>query len=61
MCTKRDETIKQLRDILNSAAEDLAIMPGHKQGSEWHLDRQRDVDFARRQLARLEANPAATT
>lgn len=61
MCSKREQTIKQLEDIRDTAAMDLAVMPTFKQGSEWHLDRQRDVDWANRQLARLEADPAATT
>jgi hypothetical protein len=50
---RREETIRQLIEIRAYAAMDLATMPSVKQGTDWHLDRQKDVDYCNRTLARL--------
>jgi hypothetical protein len=49
----RQRSIRTLLQIRESAAQDLATMPGHKDGSEWAQDRYRDIEFCNRQLARL--------
>ena len=57
--TLKDTAITTLLAIRDTAAADLAVMPAHKEGSEWAADRYRDVAWANRQLARLEAEKAA--
>ena len=42
-CT-REQSIEQLRKIRETAAMDLAVMPSHKQGTQWAWDRQKDVN-----------------
>jgi hypothetical protein len=57
--TLRSQAIATLLSIRDTAAADLAMMPAHKQGSEWARDRVGDVDRANRQLERLGVGPAA--
>lgn len=53
----RAETIASLLAIRASAAADLAVMPSHKDGSEWARDRYRDIAWCNRQLERMGIGP----
>ncbi len=53
--TLKDTAIATLIQIRDTAALDLAVMPSHKQGSEWARDRIADIAWANRQLERLGA------
>ena len=43
-----------LRTRLDALRAELAAMPAHKAGSQWHLDRAAELDLTEAQLSRLE-------
>jgi hypothetical protein len=49
----RERSIRTLLEIRESAAQDLAIMPSFREGTEWAQDRYNDIAACNRQLARL--------
>lgn len=55
--TQREETIRKVLEIRDSACEDLRTMPTAKVGSQWQRDRIRDIEWANRQLALMEVIP----
>lgn len=47
---------RQLKDVMN----DLATMPAHKAGTEWHADRVEEARWLTRTVNRMEGRDPAS-
>lgn len=56
---KRPGSIESMREQLASCMGDLATMPRHKAGSEWHTDRVAEAQWLVGAIERMEQAHAA--